>query len=218
MSLTHTVKSTMTIVGFAALAACSKSSGDTEHAEPAASQGDEASPQESANKPSDAQILGILDTVDSGEIAQAQVAITKASDARVKQFAQHMIAQHTESQEKGAVLAAKAGIMPATSDTTEQLKSKGMQLSSTLNQATEAAFDATYMRAQAQQHQEVLDMLKNRLIPAAQNAALAQQLKTTQEMVQSHLSEARKLTPLLDVANGTPTTPSIQQQTPMNAP
>jgi putative membrane protein len=194
------------IVGAAALAACSK--GDAaEHAHPASSQGDEASPEplavdnsRSTTQLSDGQILGILSTVDSGEIEQARFAFSQANDPRVKDYAEHMIEQHTESTKKVSALAAEHGLTPAASNNSTTLQTKSQRILEGLKNATDATFDATYMQAQIQQHQEVLDMLHAQLMPASRSDAVSAQLKSAHTMVQSHLNEARRIEPLLDAA------------------
>ena len=188
-------------VGCVALVGCSKDNSET-YPQPAASQGQEATPGESvtpvkpaevASKPSDAQILAILDTVDTGEIQQAQVANTRATDPRIKQFAQHMIQQHTQAKQQSMQVAAQATLTPTQSDVSGQLDTKGKQMLSSLQDADNASFDATYIQGQVQQHQEVLTMIDQTLLPAAQHSALTAQLKAAKDMVKGHLEQAREL-------------------------
>jgi putative membrane protein len=195
------------IVGAAALAACSK--GDaTEYPQAAAAQGDEASPQEplavdnsrATSQLSDGQILGILATVDSGEIEQARFAFSQANDPRVKQYAEHMIQQHTDSTQKINALASQNGLTPTASNNSTTQQTKGQKILEGLKSSADASFDATYMQAQIQQHQEVLDMLHAQLLPASRSDAVSAHLKSAHTMVQAHLNEARRIEPLLDVA------------------
>lgn len=194
-------------VGAAALAACSK--GDaSEYPQAAATQGDEASPQEplavdnsrAASQLSDGQILGILATVDSGEIEQARFAFSQANDPRVKQYAEHMIQQHTDSTQKINALASQNGVTPTASNSSTTLQTKSQKILEGLKSSADASFDATYMQVQIQQHQEVLDMLHAQLLPASRSDAVSAHLKSAHTMVQAHLNEARRIEPLLDVA------------------
>jgi putative membrane protein len=201
-------------VGAAALTGCSK--GEAEYAKPAASQGDEVTPPESmaanssrsASQLSDNQILGILAAVDSGEIEQARYAFSKANDPRVKEFAEHMIEQHTASTKEISALASQHSLAPAASNNATNLQTKGQKILDGLKSSTSAAFDATYMSAQVEQHQEVLNMVHDQLIPASRSDAVSAQLKAAHGMVQMHLNEARRIGPLLDAAAKTdPTQP-----------
>jgi putative membrane protein len=199
------MKSVLVVAGLAALGGCSSGSSEPEAA--AASEGGEATPPESST-PSDGQILGILAAIDTGEIKQAQIALTQATDPRVKEFAQHMIEQHSQAKQKGAELAQQQGLTPASSETSNELETKGGQLLNTLNETKDATFDSTYMKAQIQQHQDGLNLIKDKLMPAVKNDALSTQLKTAQNMVQSHLNEAQQIMPTLNTA-----TPGVTQTT-----
>lgn len=201
------------LCGAAALVGCSKDN-ESSYPQPAASQGDEATPAEpatidqtkSTSQLSDSQILGIMATVDAGEIEQARLALQKANDARVKQFATHMIEQHNDSTQKISSLASQHGLTPAASPTQTTLKQKSEKMLSSLTNTASTTFDSTYMNGQIQQHQEVLDMLHSQLIPASRSDAVSTQLKAAHTMVQAHLNEARQLEPMLDTAAKTDVT------------
>jgi putative membrane protein len=184
-----------------ALAGCSKDN-TTSDPQPAASQGQEATPSEPVtpvqpvqvtSKPSDAQILAILDTVDTGEVQQAELANSKATDPRIRQFAQHMIQQHTKAKQEGAQLATQESLTPTPSDVSGELESKGKTMLSSLQGAKDTGFDATYIEGQVKQHQEVLDMIDQTLLPAAQHSALVTQLKAARAMVKNHLEQAQEI-------------------------
>jgi putative membrane protein len=181
-------------LGLAAASGCSVA--DSE-AEPAASQGGEATPAEpgqaNASAPSDAQILFILSTVDRAEIEQGQLALNKAQSPRVREFASSMIQQHTASSEEGAQIASTNGMTPESSAAAAELQQKAAQTLNKLSAAEPSSFDQQYVQSQVTQHQEVLNMIKSRLIPAADNEALLHQLQATQEMVQMHHKHAQDL-------------------------
>jgi putative membrane protein len=195
------IHATMAIVlGLAGASACSKGE-DTTSTAPAASQGAEATPPESTNTPTDAQIVQIVATVDTGEIEQAQIATTKATSPLVREFATEMIDEHTKSKQEGTQLAASASITPTGSATANKLKQDGSQVRDSLTNADATSFDQTYIKAQVKQHQEVLDMLKAQLIPAATNAQLQQQLAAAQTMVEHHLMKAKQIDQSLSAAH-----------------
>jgi hypothetical protein len=64
-----------------------------------------------------------------------------------------------------------------------------------------------------------LDLIRNKLMPAAKNDALSAQLKTTANMVQSHLTEAQQIMPTLNTAAPatTQTNPPTQAMPPTAA-
>jgi putative membrane protein len=209
------------LVGVAALAGCSQ--GDAEYPQAAASQGDEATPPEplatdssrSASQLTDKQILGILTSVDAGEIEQARYAVSKSSDPRVRELAMHMIDAHTASSQKITTLASQTGLIPAASSTSTDLQIESTKVLDSLKEATTAAFDETYLHALVEQHQSVLALLHAQLMPASRSDVVSAQLKATQSLVQGHLNEARQLEPLLDAAPHTdPAQPSQSMPIP----
>lgn len=162
-----------------------------------------AAPVETAVAPeplTDAQIAKVLECVDSGEIKQAQAVQKKAKDPRVKQFAKHMIQQHTKSEKKGTSLTKKEKITPSDSPLAEELTGKASEVLEQLNAADAANVDSLYIQAQAKQHQEVLDLIDARLLPAANDEQLKNLLMETRTMVESHLAQAKEIETTLETA------------------
>jgi putative membrane protein len=205
-----------TLTSLAGLTACAKSAPSSP--QPAATQGDEATPQEAqtqapaASAPqvpdvtaaeatdkapmvalNDAQIAKITASVDIAEIAQAQVASARAQNASVKQFAAHMIAQHTQSKQQGAQLAQQLSLTPEDSSVSTQLGSKADATLAGLKTADAASFDTLYMNAQVQQHREVLNMIDSQLLTTVTSAQLKAQLTATRTLVQHHIEQAEQI-------------------------
>jgi putative membrane protein len=141
----------------------------------------------------DEQIARITEVVDSGEVEQAKVAAERASSAQVKRFAAHMLSQHTRSKARGAALVQAEGLALTESPTAQQLSSEASKTLDSLRDADEASFDAKYMDAQVQQHQQVAGLLDATLIPGAASPELKARLEEARAMVQSHLEEAREI-------------------------
>jgi len=142
---------------------------------------------------SDPQSVRILTTVNGGEIEQAQLAKDKAQDSRVKKFAQKMIDEHKKANDKIIKLYKSEDLMPANSSVANDLADKGSQTLTTLNATTVPDFDKTYIDAQVQQHQEVLELINTRLIPGATDAKLKDALLDASKMVAHHLEKAREI-------------------------
>jgi putative membrane protein len=194
---------TMTLLA-AASSHCSSKEPE-ESSAPAASVGGEATPAEAvaptpeqvaATPPaalSDAEIAKITDSVDSAEIEQANVASSRAKHESVKQFAQHMIAQHTASKQKGADLVHKKSVTPVSSTVSGNLQRDGMQMLEKLKASDLAAFDATYIAGQIEEHQQVLQLLNSQLIPSATDADLRALLTDARAMVERHIAAAKTI-------------------------
>jgi len=196
------------VAAVAILTGCSKSA---EEAAPAASQGDEASPEETARM-SDGQLLQVISMVDTGEIQQAQIALTKASSPQVRNFASDMVEQHTRAKQQTAALAAQNGLVLRSSPTSDKLQRDGTSMLETLQRTDTRQFDTVYIQGQVTQHDEVLKMLDDKLIPGAANARVRQQLSDARTLVQQHLRHATELKDALSTNTGLsqPTGPMAQ--------
>jgi len=142
---------------------------------------------------SDGQIVAVIQTADQGEIAQAHEAIRKGKNARVKQFAQHMVTDHSAAESKLATLDSSAGITPQENAVTAQLKSGGDQIMGNLKSSSGSDFDKAYIDAQVSEHTQVLSLLDERLIPHAQNADLTKTLQAIRTKVAGHLKMAQDI-------------------------
>lgn len=183
------------IVSVGVASGCGKGASEPE---PGASQGNEAPPVPATgsvamDKLSDGQIAAILTTVDDGEIEQAQAALQRATDPEVRDFASHMIDQHTASKRAGAQLAAQTGIKPVDSPKSKELQASGAQQLQLLNSAEQTNFDITYLSGQIEQHTAVLKLIEDQLLPAVNLPALRDQLQNARGMVQAHLDQARQI-------------------------
>jgi putative membrane protein len=145
-----------------------------------------------------AEILEIVATLDRGEIEQAEVARTKATDARVTAYAEQLFQEHTRAKHRDEQLAETSRWMPIESSLAEDLAGTNRQTLQTLKTADSAAFDELYIRGQIQQHQEVLDLLQNHLIPRADNPSLKAHLEESRAMVDGHLSKAKEIQGLIN--------------------
>jgi putative membrane protein len=192
MNLSKLCCVTLVALGLAASNGCSKGSSASDA--PGASQGSEATPGETDNgKPTDGQIAQVLANVDDAEVQQAQLALTKTSNPQVRDFANMMIEQHTSSKQQAAQLATQANINPSPSPIANKLQTKASKTLEKLNAADPSDFDNTYVKAQIEQHKDVLDLLNDKLIPAATDPMMQQQLTTTKAMVQHHIDAAEQI-------------------------
>jgi putative membrane protein len=142
---------------------------------------------------SDGQIAQLADTVNTGEIEQARFAIQHATNARVKQFAQHMISAHTAIGQKMTAVLHKESIVPAVSTESTRLSTNARSTFDSLKSTSASDFDKAYIAAQVSEHQEVLDMFDNKLIPNAQDGQFKAALQQVRPMVAEHRKEAKDI-------------------------
>lgn len=107
-----------------------------------------------------------------GEIHEAQLALTKATNPQVRDFAQAMIAQHTPALQREMQMASKLGAMPPMGATVDMAGMRAvlmanpysrpvveghMQAMQVLEAASGMAFDRAYMTRQVNAHAYALE-------------------------------------------------------------
>jgi putative membrane protein len=132
--------------------------------------------------------LGLLNAINSHEIAAGRQALDKGVSGDVAAFAQMMIDQHTENREQ------TAAFDPDENSTEAQAqKAKGEQELATLAQKSGDDYARAYVDAMVKGHTEALAALDNRIIPAATRAEVRTHLASTREHVAQHLERAKAL-------------------------
>lgn len=145
------------------------------------------------DKPTDAQIVGIVETLNSGEVDLGKVASKDAKSKDVKQFASMMVKHHSDANKDAEKFSKKSKISPAEAVESDKLKSETSAKEAELKGLKGAALDKTYIDSQVQMHQDALDLLDNKLIPSASNSDLKALLQRTRSFVSEHLDEAKKI-------------------------
>lgn len=74
--------------------------------------------------PTDSQIVGIVETADDIDINYAKLALSKARDKQVRDFAQQMVTDHSAVTKSVINLASKLNVTPADSPTRDSLKAQ----------------------------------------------------------------------------------------------
>lgn len=143
--------------------------------------------QEPSEKLGDPEIAQVTEAVNSAEIDQAQLARQKSKNAKVRAFAAMMIEHHGEAKRKQADL--KMSTAPSTFS--RNLSEESNTTLQTLRNASSADFDRTYLQAQVDGHQKVLDALDRDLIPQAQDNRLKGYLAELKPTVERHLEQAK---------------------------
>jgi putative membrane protein len=95
----------------------------------------------------------VMDVMAGGtyEVQAGNLALTKASDSRVKNIAQHMVDDHTKANDQLTALATRKGIKNNPGMNQDQLSMIGR-----LNQLNGADFDREYLSQQQQAHQDTI--------------------------------------------------------------
>lgn len=141
----------------------------------------------------DHEIVKVVLTANEGEKDMAEVAVKKAQNQAVKEFANMMIQEHKGSTAETKALAKQEKLDPKKSDFSKNLENDVDTWMKDLKKADKVTFDKTYINAQVAAHQKVLATLDETLIPQASNAALKEKLQKTREAVAKHLTHAQEV-------------------------
>ena len=143
--------------------------------------------------PTDPQIVGIVETADDIDINYAKLALSKARDKQVRDFAQQMITDHSAVQKSVINLASKLNVTPADSPTSDSLKAQAQQTLEKLRGLKGKAFEKSYVDNEVSYHQAVINATKTVLIPSAQNAELKSALQGAEPLFEGHLAHAERV-------------------------
>ena len=140
--------------------------------------------------PTDPQIVRIVETADDIDIDYAKLALSKATDKRVRDFAQQMITDHSAVQKSVIELAAKLSVTPADNETSNALKTQAEQTTQKLRGLKGKEFERAYVDNEVAYHEAVINAVKTVLIPSAQNAQLKSALQGAEPLFEGHLLHA----------------------------
>lgn len=143
--------------------------------------------------PSDVQIVGIVLAADQIDIDYGKIALQKSKDARVREFAQRMVTDHSAVQKSVIELAGKLGVKAADSQTSTGLKSGAADITKKLKMLKGQEFDKFYIDNEVSYHKTVTDAVDAVLIPSAQNSELKSALQGAQPLFLKHLEHARSV-------------------------
>jgi putative membrane protein len=143
--------------------------------------------------PTDPQIVGIVETADDIDINYAKLALSKATEKQVRDFAQQMITDHSAVQKSVISLAAKLNVTPADSATRDSLKAQAQQTLEKLRGLKGKAFEKAYVDNEVSYHEAVINATKTVLIPNAQNDELKKALQGAEPLFEGHLQHAQRV-------------------------
>jgi putative membrane protein len=121
------------------------------------------------------------------EVKMGRVAAQQAKSPKVKEFAQHMIQDHTASNEELTGLASDLGVTPP-----QSVGSEHQKMLSQLSELSGAKFDQQYVIGQLKSHREMISIFKQQL-EEGKNKELKQFAKDTLPTLQEHLTMAERI-------------------------
>jgi putative membrane protein len=126
---------------------------------------------------------------DMFEVQSSQLALQKSQNQQIKDFAQHMVNDHSQTTDKlkQTVQSANAGVTIPTA-----LDSKHSKMLDKLNSASGADFDKAYLRDQVAGHKDALNLMRS-YGQNGDNPQLKQLAQQTAPKISEHLNEVQKL-------------------------
>jgi putative membrane protein len=173
-----------------AASACHSTSGDTMSEGAMASSSNMSDAKAMALHSPD--IAGVMTVANEGEVKQAQAALPHLTTQQARDFANMMITDHTAALNSARDVFARNNI--AARDTNMEaasLKSTSDTLVKSLRDTMSNA-DRTYIQSQVTVHQDLLNRLDTKLIPAS-SGELRTLLQTQRMSVANHLDHARQI-------------------------
>jgi putative membrane protein len=141
----------------------------------------------------DPQIAAIVVAANQVDIDAGKLAAKKTKNAEVKKFAELMVKDHTAVNKSAVDLVTKLKVTPEESETSKTLTAGGAENIAKLEKLDGAEFDKAYVDNEVAYHDAVIGVLKNTLIPSAQNADLKAALTGVAPAFDAHLAHAKQL-------------------------
>lgn len=141
----------------------------------------------------DPQIAMIAVVAGNVDIDTGKLAVEKAHDKRVKEFAELMVRDHAAVNTKAAALAKKLGVVPEETATSKGLKADGNKEIAKLEKLKGPEFDKAYVDNEVSYHEAVLGVLGKTLIPNTKNTELKSLLESARPVFASHLEHAKMI-------------------------
>lgn len=152
-----------------------------------------ADPNMAGGALNEGQALGMVVTVDEAEIKMAEQARSKNVDGPVLEYANMMHTDHTANLEKTRALEGSAGVSIDDTGEVAMMRDRHQATMQQLDGLEGDAYGRAYIDAMVQGHTEALNMLDQRLIPAATQDAVREHLTMTRDAISGHLDRAREL-------------------------
>lgn len=171
---------------------CSAPDADAEPGE-AAETAETPAPAPAAASLSDAEIAAIVVAANAIDVGYGEIARERATDERVREFAETMIRDHTAVNRSAGELVGRLGVTPQPNDVSRSLEASAAETREMLQNAPGAEFDRSYIANEVAYHRTVLDALDNLLVPNATNAELKETLTGVRPAFEAHLRHAESL-------------------------
>lgn len=141
----------------------------------------------------DANIAAIVVGANNIDISAGKIALKRSKNAKVKDFAQRMITDHTAVLNSAVKLVTKLGVTPVNNDLVAALAKQSQDHEKNLRTLSGKAFDKSYIDHEVAYHEAVIGVIEDQLIPSAQNAELKALLVSVMPAFRAHLKHSQMI-------------------------
>lgn len=150
------------------------------------------------NDLTDGQIAQILLTANLIDISNGEFAINKTTNPKVKNYAQRMVKDHTNSNKEVESLLQKLSISLKDNKISEVLNEDAEKATKKLKDSNMDDFDEDYIKAEIKLHEKVIEVAETKLVPNVKNQDLKALLEKTHPILKSHLAHALEILESID--------------------
>lgn len=142
----------------------------------------------------DPEIAMVMRVANLSEVREGELAREKAAEPSVRDFATMMITEHSAANSRTESEFFKKEITSVDSPLSRQLDAESGAATERMRALAGHAFDRAYIERQVQVHQNVLNLIDTKLMPAAKKKIVKDQLTAMRKTVQDHLARAQRVT------------------------
>lgn len=139
------------------------------------------------------EAVAILLLANAAEAGYAEVAVSRTARVDVGDLARRIGTDHASLGITLGDVLARIDVAPADDAITGAFRERGLARRAALRAATGAGFDSTYLATEVASHQELLELIDQRIAPAARHRALAEYLRAFRPAVRAHLAHAEQV-------------------------
>ncbi|OQW37258.1 MAG: hypothetical protein A4E19_13925 [Nitrospira sp. SG-bin1] len=141
---------------------------------------------------SDADVVGVLNTVNRSEIHAGQLARDRASSSEVRAYASQMVNEHQLKMQNATQLARRIGVQPQQPALARTLENTHREAMEELREKSGRDFDKAYLEYQIKMHQQSVDLVEN-TVESVDHPELKRFLRETRPDLQKHLATAQSI-------------------------
>jgi putative membrane protein len=142
---------------------------------------------------SNAELAGFVNAYNDAEIEIGQMAVTKATDPQVREFARRIVGEHRALRTEVTGSAQRLGLTPSMPAADEGLKSDHAEGMRDLTARTSGReFDEAFLEHEIKMHKKVLDEVEDAL-QRNRNPELRPVLEKARDGIRAHLKTAEEL-------------------------